>query len=41
MHFELFAIDKFELELMWENMPVAGVCHITDSDTGRCTRNIK
>ena len=41
MQFKLFAIDKIELVLRLEKMPGAGVCYITDSGTGRCTRNIK
>ena len=41
MHFKLFVIDKIELVLMWENMPDARVCHITDSGTGRCTRKTR
>jgi hypothetical protein len=34
-------MDKIELALMPENMPVYGVCHMTDSGTGRCTRNMR
>ena len=41
MDFKLFVIDKIEIVLMLENMPVSGVCYISDSDTSNCTRNMK
>ena len=41
MDFKLFAIDKIEIVLMPENMPVSGVCYLTDSGTGKCTRDMK
>ena len=41
MQFKLFVINKVEIVLMLENMPVSRVCYITDSGTGRCTRNMK
>ena len=41
MHFKLFTIDKIELVLMWENMPVARLCHIKYFGTGRCTKSMK
>ena len=41
MDFKLFVMDKIEMVLMPENMLVSRVCHITNSGTSRCTRNMK
>ena len=41
MQFKLFVIDEIELVLRPKNMLGAGLCHITNSGTGKCTRDMK